>query len=64
MKKITKGLYKDGLKHGYGELYLAEGGYMKCQWRKGKQHGEGVIKVENEDFEQRASWIDGEMIQD
>ena len=55
-------MYKDGKKHGYGELYLAEGGYMKCNWIQGRQHGHGIIKVENEEFEEPAQWNYGEYV--
>ena len=34
---------------------------MKCEWLNGKQHGEGVIKIENEEYEQRASWEHGKL---
>ena len=53
-------MYKDGLKHGYGEFYFSNERYMKCNWIKGKPHGEGIFKVESNSFEEKAEWIHGQ----
>lgn len=35
-------MYKDGVKHGYGEITFANGKFYKGEWLNGKMHGQGV----------------------
>jgi hypothetical protein len=50
------------LKDGYGEVFYFNGGYIKCQWNEGLQHGKGFIKRFDNTMEVKAEWYQGKLV--
>jgi len=55
-----EGNFQDGLAHGHGRTFFADGGWHKGRYAKGKMNGYGVMQT-SEGFEYTGTWKDDEL---